>query len=420
MVESVGTIAQKVLRRLGVRVVPLDDSPTLTEMVPLADIAAGAALEMGLYTAGGAEATSETVSALTIAKSAQEELAILNNIIVNTLDPGPIVPAANIINNALIELGVIAPDEIASSYDATQATVALQSVHHSLSVHGIALWGINSIPTAYAEDYTKLTAAMLASSFGKAVDTQAVAFLESRVRTGAIAQTANQTWMMERVNAVHHSLEAQGLASWGVNAIPLAFRQEYTQLTVAMASATFGKPADPAVVAAAEARIRAAFQVTTIDQAFLLDKAKSVHASLDAQGLVWWSGEAVPRAFAEEYIKLTVAFAAMAQNKPVDSNGIALLEARVRRGVMVLSSDSNAAQAVQDVHDDYVARGIARWSSFDIPEPVAAAYLLLATFRAAPLFDKPQNPMDLRQGELAIARYVALPSSGERMVAQYF
>jgi hypothetical protein len=33
MTTSVGTIAQQALRRLGVRIVPLDDSPTLTEMV---------------------------------------------------------------------------------------------------------------------------------------------------------------------------------------------------------------------------------------------------------------------------------------------------------------------------------------------------------------------------------------------------
>ena len=36
------------------------------------------------------------------------------------------------------------------------------------------------------------------------------------------------------------------------------------------------------------------------DQALALDKVASVHAALDAQGLVWWDGTAVPRAFTED------------------------------------------------------------------------------------------------------------------------
>ena len=48
MTMSIGTIAQKALRRLGVRVVPLDDSPTLTEMVPFDVIATMALVELGV------------------------------------------------------------------------------------------------------------------------------------------------------------------------------------------------------------------------------------------------------------------------------------------------------------------------------------------------------------------------------------
>ena len=36
MTVSVSTLAERALRRLNVAVVPLDDRPTLTEMVPVA------------------------------------------------------------------------------------------------------------------------------------------------------------------------------------------------------------------------------------------------------------------------------------------------------------------------------------------------------------------------------------------------
>ena len=104
------------------------------------------------------------------------------------------------------------------------------------------------------------------------------------------------------------------------------------------------------------------------NQALMLDKVMSVHAALDAQGIVWWASGSVPRAFTEEYTKLTAAMAGSSFGKSIDPAMVPLLEARVRKGAMVLSADTNAQQAVQAVHDDLVMRGIARWTSLDIPE----------------------------------------------------
>ena len=98
------------------------------------------------------------------------------------------------------------------------------------------------------------------------------------------------------------------------------------------------------------------------DQALMLDKVASVHAALDAQGVVWWPVGSIPRAFTEEYTKLTAAMAGSSFGKAIDPAIVALLEARVRKGAMVLSADNNAQQAVQAVHDDLVMRGIARWT----------------------------------------------------------
>jgi hypothetical protein len=312
---SIGTIAQQALRRLGVRVVPLDDSPTLTELVPVADIATAALVELGVLNSDGTP-TSETV------------------------------PVAIIATQALLELGVIASDETPSATDLSMTEDKLASVHGSLFAQGIASWDVSAIPRAFAEEYVKLTASMAASSFGKTGDPAIVALLEGRVRAGAAVMNAD---------------------------IP-----------------------------------------------FMLGKVASVHAALDAQGVVWWDGTAVPRAFTEEYVKLTAAYAATSLGQKTDPAMIPALEARVRKGVMVLSADDNAQQAVQAVHDDLVMRGIARWTVFDIPDPVGPQYAVLAADRLAPMFGGDTDPKDTALAMVSIYRFVALPTSGETVAAAYF
>ena len=156
------------------------------------------------------------------------------------------------------------------------------------------------------------------------------------------------------------------------------------------------------------------------DQALMLDKVASVHAALDAQGVVWWVAGSVPRAFVEDYTKLTAAQAASSFGKAVDPAIVAMLEGRIRKGVMVLSADDNAQQAAQAVHDDLVMRGIARWSSLDIPNALADPYATLAADALAPLFGGDTDPNDTRDAMVSIYRYVALPTSGETVATAYF
>ena len=169
----------------------------------------------------------------------------------------------------------------------------------------------------------------------------------------------------------------QALRRLGVRVVPL---DDSPTLTEKVPAATIATQAlvELGVIASDETPLAS-------DQALMLDRVASVHASLDAQGAVFWTGDAVPRAFAEEYVKLTAAFGATAFGKTADPAVVKLLEGRVRSGVMVLSADDNAQQAVQAIHDDLVSRGIARWTVFDIPEAVAAnCYVILAANRLAP------------------------------------
>jgi hypothetical protein len=231
---------------------------------------------------------------------------------------------------------------------------------------------------------------------------------------------SDQALTFDKVASVHGSLVAQGIATWTLSTIPRAFTEEYVKLAAAMAGSSFGKAIDPAIVALLEGRIRAGATVLNADMPFMLDKVSSVHAALDAQGVVWWSGDAVPRAFVMEYTKLTVANAGVSLGKQIDPAIIPALEARVRKGAMVLSADTNAQQAVQAVHDDLVMRGIARWTSLDIPNALSDSYATLAADALAPLFGTDTDPKDTQDAMVAIYRYVALPSSGETVSTAYF
>ena len=208
------------------------------------------------------------------------------------------------------------------------------------------------------------------------------------------------------------TIAQKALRRLGVRVVPLDDSPTLTELVPAATIATAAL-VELGVIASDETPIAS-------DQALLLDKVASVHAALDAQGVVWWTGDAVPRAFTEEYTKLAASMAASSFGKTADPQIVAMLEARVRKGTMVLSSDDNAQQAVQAVHDDLVMRGVARWTTWDIPEPVGEAYAVLAADRLAPLFGMDTVPTDTRAAEVAIYRYVALPSSGEVVAAAYF
>jgi hypothetical protein len=209
------------------------------------------------------------------------------------------------------------------------------------------------------------------------------------------------------------TIAQMALRRLGVRIVPLDDSPTLTEM-VSFDTVAIGALIELGVIASDETPIPS-------DQALMLDKVASVHAALDAQGIVWWPSGSVPRAFVEEYTKLTAAMAGSSFGKAIDPAIVALLEARVRKGAMVLSADDNAQQAVQAVHDDLVMRGIARWTSLDIPTALGDPYVVLTSANLDPLFGlQTTDANDVRDAMVAIYRYVALPSSGETVSVAYF
>jgi hypothetical protein len=165
--------------------------------------------------------------------------------------PSPIVPAAvapialaTIATRALIELGVVASDETPSASDQALAMSKLASVQAALSSQGVVNWPDDGIPAAVAEDYIRLTAIYLGSSFGKPTDPSRVGDLEQRIRRVAAILLAPQT-AEDTVQSIHDMLVSTGIARWTVFDIPSAAELLYELLAANRMAPLFDKRVDP-------------------------------------------------------------------------------------------------------------------------------------------------------------------------------
>jgi hypothetical protein len=311
-------LGERALRRLGVEIVPVASRPTLATTVTVTAIAERALQALG------ATVTLANRPAFTTT-----------------------IPAATLATGALIELGVIASDETPAATDQALALAKLQEVHDALVAQGAVAWASTAILQAAAEEYIKLTALWMASSFGKTGDPAQIAPLEARVkRVSLLAQS--QALAEARVNAIHDALVGNAHVSWAVTAIPQAVSDDYVALTRFEMAPVFG---------------------------------------VDLQA---------PPGLVQS------------------------LEARVRRFSLVQRAPDLATEAVTAVHADLAARGKVRWTALDIPLAAEQPYVLLAAFKLAPEFAVQPNPNDYTLAEKSIARLVALPTSGERVRADYF
>ncbi len=156
------------------------------------------------------------------------------------------------------------------------------------------------------------------------------------------------------------------------------------------------------------------------DAALALAKANAVHDSLAANANVSWIADQVPQGVSEEYAKLTALVMASSFGKTADPAQLPVLEARVRKFSLVQRAPALATDAVQGVHNDLAMRGLVRWSAQDIPDAVGDCYVFLAADALGPLFGVQTSPRDAIAAMMSIARYIALPTSGERIRADYY
>ena len=358
MTVPVATIAEQALRRLGVAIVPVADRQMLNDMVPPATIAEAALRQLGVDVVPASErpALSVVVPVATIADNALRDLGVA--VVPEAERPllTVTVPISTIATSALAELGVVASDETPSAADQALALANAQEVHDSLVALGIASWPSSAIPQYASEQYTKMAANIMATSFGRAADPANYALLQERVRQ-AVAVVRSYDMAVATVQAVHDSLVANGSISWAATAIPRYASEEYVKMAANLMATAFGRAADPANYALLEGRVRQAVAVQRAPD-LALSAVAAVQASLTSQAITWWDDSGIPGALAEEYAKMAASHLASSFGKQADPAVYTMLEQRVRRMALINSSYDQAIDAVMDVHANLVARGL--------------------------------------------------------------
>jgi hypothetical protein len=233
------------------------------------------------------------------------------------------------------------------------------------------------------------------------------------------ASAPDQNFADAQVLSIHDGLVDRGLVSWSALAIPQAVYQEYSQLTALHLAPAFGKQGDPSQQPVLEARIQ---RIALVLQAQPLAEARvnTVHDSLVAQAFVSWPVSTIPQAVSEEYVSLVAMHLGPLFGTDTDPKMIPVLEQRIRQYSVILGAVDNATGAVLAVHRNLAARGLARWSIQDIPPAAEEPYMLLTADNIAPDMGMQQIQGDAQDAYRALAQIIALPTSGERVQAEYF
>jgi hypothetical protein len=156
------------------------------------------------------------------------------------------------------------------------------------------------------------------------------------------------------------------------------------------------------------------------DLAYAETKTRALHDSLVAQGLVAWTADAIPAAVSEDMVRLVALHLAPAFGKTGDPAQLDAIESRIRRISLLATAPQVAEQAVMDVHAGLDARGVTRWSVFDIPDHVEGPYVVLAANLAAPQFGLPVDQAAEVRALRELAQVIALRSSGGHVRTEYF
>ena len=289
MAATIADLGVRVLRRLGVAVVPAAERPALSVTVPVTDVATRALESLGIIAPSTIRPALGTFSTVAF-------------------------PAIAL--RALQWLGVVASDETPLASDQTLAEVKAASVHDELLARGMALWAYTAIPQPVVEDYVMLTAMQLAASFGKTVDAAQKPILEERVRSVSMIFRAQGT-AEAKVLSVHDALVSQGAVGWASTAIPQAVAEEYSMMTQIYLAPEFGQKADMGALPAMEARVRR-FSMVARGPALAEQKVLAVHAGLDARGKARWTVFDIPTYIEEPYVVLAANLLAPEFALPVD------------------------------------------------------------------------------------------------------
>lgn len=438
MPTIVSKLAARALRRVGVQLVP---SSGWEQVVSVPALAARALRVLGVNPVASGAAVQPTTTAAAVAARALV-LAGANPLGVVARSTVAL-DRADLALRALLKLGAVAAGEVPAPADRALAEAKLDAAHALLRAEGLADWDADATPLHAAEAVVLLAAQMLAPEFGHAADATAWDRARAMLRAAALDGPAAQAAAEESLADVQAGLRSRGVVAWAPDRIPWGAAEVLAGMVAQLLLPRWGRQGDLARTADGEARLRLLSLEGAAGQEAAEREVAAVHATVLGRGLADWPAERVPLAVADAYAVLAAsrllprwggalpASAAQAALQAASPGAAQAAEEALRRLVASRDAQALAEGKVVAVHAGLDARGIARWTLFDLPDWAEEPYVLmtaalLATeFRAvAPEFgqlaDAGAATAAATAAELALCRAAALPSLGGAVSLEAF
>jgi hypothetical protein len=393
-------IAAQALRDVGINPAP-NTWPAAGATVAAADVAAVMLVQMGIPV----PVSSQPVPAGTLTQAQIAGRALIA-VGVNPADEssglgsGVAWTHTDVANAALLKLSVVSPtDSGPSSEDLAYAVSAALAVHDILVATEFVTWTPDAIPNSVYEFYIDMTAQTMAPSFGKPASAEAFLIAKGMIREQALAGPAGEALAEAKVSTVHEELNALGLVSWAISAIPSAEAEHYVRLTAILLKPDFAPPSKPQSPQELAAGIQA-YQALIADvrRAALLRgvearaalRISSVHEELNAFGFVTWTVGTIPAALLQDYAMLASTTMVAEGGKALSVEEYAAVVQRIR--MLVLSGPLGLALAtakVANAHEQLNSLGLVSWLVSAIPSSQAEYYVRLTSLLLAPIYKPP-------------------------------
>ena len=207
--------------------------------------------------------------------------------------------------------------------------------------------------------------------------------------------------------------------AWIVDAVPSAFADDYAGVVAAALAPSVGVQPDAGARQAAEGRLKAAGVIRGM-QSRVLGRVQSAYQELNALGIIDWTLTAIPE-WALDGLSSMAAALMSEEGGDVAAARYAGEFTRLRRMAMGgAAGQALATQKVRAVHAVYEARGMVRWTLFDVPVYAEESYVLLAATLLAPEIGEKADPAWKQMAEMDLQRVVSLPSLMQPVIGQYF
>lgn len=428
MTATLAQLGARALRKLSVAIVADASRPAEGAVMASAEVAARVLLELGIPVAEAARpAPLGIVTQADLGGRALRAVGVDPSALGLATDSGTTFSVTQLAIEVLLKLAVIASDETPSATDLATALVRMTDVHDMLAGLDYVTWSNTAIPSNVAEYYIMMGANFAAPLFEKPANMDAITAAQAGIRQQALSGTYGQALAEAKVQEVHEALNAAGLVSWAVSAVPMAQAEAYVRMTALLLAPVMGyqqdapsRQVDTAAWDAAVAEVRKDAVVAGA-QARALAKVQAVQAELNDLGLVTWTVDAIPASLGDAMAAMAAMQMGPEFGKELDPKLYAFHQNRVRQVSMGgPAGQALAQQKVLAVHYSLEARGRVRWTLYDIPLYAEEDYVLMAAVLLAPEVGAKADPNWSQQAEMDLMRIVSLPSAYEPVRGQYF